>query len=82
MGQKKLLVIDPIQRSVIYEIIDSNMGFKSYVATVKILEINRDDYDKDKDKPADGCKIEWSYVCDRMEGWTFDDLFPCRLRLI
>ncbi|KAF7830106.1 lachrymatory-factor synthase-like [Senna tora] len=65
-AKEKLLVLDPIQRYVTYEVVDNNMGFKSYVATMKVLP-------KLKDEEG-GCKIEWSFVCDLVEGWTYEAL--------
>ncbi|KAJ6698043.1 LACHRYMATORY-FACTOR SYNTHASE [Salix purpurea] len=59
--KEKLVMIDRIERCLSYEIIENNVGFKSYVATIKVLPIN------------DGCKIEWSYVADPIEGWPVED---------
>ncbi|KAJ6406411.1 hypothetical protein OIU74_028339 [Salix koriyanagi] len=59
--KEKLVMIDRIERCLSYEIIENNVGFKSYVATIKVLPVN------------DGCKIEWSYVADPIEGWPVDD---------
>ncbi|GAU14249.1 hypothetical protein TSUD_308090 [Trifolium subterraneum] len=66
-AKEKLLKIDPIKRCLSYEIVDSNMGFKSYVATLKVVPINGDD------EAAAGCVIEWGFVCDPVEGWTLQD---------
>ncbi|KAK3213007.1 hypothetical protein Dsin_017713 [Dipteronia sinensis] len=51
-AKEKLLMIDPIQRCLSYEMLDNTYGFKSYVATIKVLPINGDG--------NIGCKIEWS----------------------
>ncbi|KAI9191625.1 hypothetical protein LWI28_011011 [Acer negundo] len=59
-AKEKLLMIDPIQRCLSYEVIDNNFGFKSYVATSKVLPIIN----------GGGCKIEWSFVADPIEGWS------------
>ncbi|WJX30164.1 hypothetical protein P8452_18732 [Trifolium repens] len=63
--KQKLLSIDPIQRVFSYSIIDGNVGFHSYVSTVKVLE---------KD---DGCVIEWFYEVEPVKGWKLEylDLF-------
>jgi hypothetical protein len=63
--KQKLLSIDPIQRVFTYSIIDGNVGFHSYVSTVKVLE---------KD---DGCVIEWLYEVEPVKGWKLEylDLF-------
>ncbi|KAK2392403.1 lachrymatory-factor synthase [Trifolium repens] len=66
-AKEKLLKIDPIKRCLSYEIVDNNMGFKSYVATLKVVPINDDDDDDEA-----GCVIEWGYVCDPVEGWTLE----------
>lgn len=64
-AKEKLLTIDPIQRCLSYEIVDNNMGFKSYVGTLKVLY-------GDAAKP--GCKVEWGFVSDPVEGWTIQAL--------
>ncbi|KAE9594987.1 hypothetical protein Lal_00041221 [Lupinus albus] len=66
-AKEKLLSIDPVQRCLSYEVNENNMGFKSYVATVKVLAIN-------EDAKVGGCKIEWGFVSDPMEGWRLQDL--------
>ncbi|XP_061369622.1 lachrymatory-factor synthase-like [Gastrolobium bilobum] len=71
-AKEKLLMIDPIQHCLIYEVVDSNMGFKSYVATLKLLPVTI--VSGDKPKPT-SCKIQWSFACDPVDGWTFDGLF-------
>ncbi|KAJ6743527.1 hypothetical protein OIU85_017468 [Salix viminalis] len=60
-AKEKLVTIDRIERCLSYEILENNVGFKSYVATIKVLPIN------------DGCKIEWSYTADPIEGWPVED---------
>ncbi|XP_020239035.1 lachrymatory-factor synthase [Cajanus cajan] len=62
-AKEKLLSIDPLQRCLSYEIVDNNLGFKSYVATLQVLPIHEG-----------GCKIEWGFVSDPVEGWSFQDL--------
>lgn len=69
----RLLWIDPIKRCFSYDMLDNNMGMKTYVATLRLLPINDDDDDDDGKLHACGCKIEWSFVCDPMEGWSFED---------
>ncbi|CAL5359172.1 unnamed protein product [Camellia sinensis] len=51
-----------------YEIADCNVGFKSYVSTVKIVPRGGGD---GKDE---GCVIEWSVTVDPVEGWRLEDL--------
>ncbi|KAE8678709.1 hypothetical protein F3Y22_tig00111402pilonHSYRG00138 [Hibiscus syriacus] len=60
---EKLLTIDPINHSLSYEILENNMGFKNYVATFKLLPVE-----------GNGCKIEWSFISDPIEGLRLEDL--------
>jgi hypothetical protein len=64
-AKEKLLTIDPIKRCLSYEILDNNIGLKSYVATMIVLPIDGDG--------IHGCKIEWSFVSDPIEGWRLED---------
>lgn len=66
---EKLLAIDPVVRCLSYEVLDNNLGFKSYVATIKLLPAKGDN---DLDKC--GCQIEWSFLADPVEGLTCDVL--------
>ncbi|KAL8214561.1 hypothetical protein R6Q57_004010 [Mikania cordata] len=59
---EKLLSMDPIQRTLSYEVTENNLGFKSYVGNVKVIETN------------DGCMIEWSFASDPVEGMKLEDL--------
>ncbi|KAJ1409813.1 START-like domain superfamily [Sesbania bispinosa] len=63
-AKEKLLTIDPVQRCLSYEVVDNNIGFKSYVATLRVVPSSN----------GDGCKIEWGFVSDPVEGWTFQDM--------
>ncbi|KAL6011773.1 hypothetical protein ACLOJK_002238 [Asimina triloba] len=63
-AKEKLLSIDPIRRSLSYEVIDSNLGFGWYVATVKVVE----------EEGRGGCVMEWSFVSDPVEGWSLEGL--------
>ncbi|GMJ15764.1 hypothetical protein like AT2G25770 [Hibiscus trionum] len=62
-AKERLIAIDHINRSLSYEIVESNIGFNSYVSTVKIV-----------DDGGDGCVIEWSFTVDPVEGWQLDDM--------
>lgn len=66
-ANEKLLSINSIERSLSYEVLDNNVGFKSYVATIKVLPINGGDGEQ-------GCQIEWSFIADPIEGWRSEDL--------
>ncbi|KAI3696651.1 hypothetical protein L6452_29101 [Arctium lappa] len=63
---EKLLSIDPVQRSLRYEIAENNLGFTFYVGELKVMELNGED-------DAGRCRIEWSFVCDPIEGWRLED---------
>ncbi|XP_071741999.1 lachrymatory-factor synthase-like [Rutidosis leptorrhynchoides] len=60
---EKLISIDPVERNLSYEVKENNIGFKHYVAEQKVIEIES------------GCKIEWLFVADPIEGWGLEDLF-------
>lgn len=60
--KQKLLSIDPIQRTFSYSIVDGNVGFHSYVSTVKVLP------------KEDGCEVEWIYEVEPVEGWKLEYL--------
>ncbi|XP_068638322.1 lachrymatory-factor synthase-like [Aristolochia californica] len=52
-AKEKLTAIDPVQRTLSYEIVDNNIGFGEYAATLKVSpDVN------------EGCTVEWSFVCD------------------
>ncbi|KAJ6361541.1 hypothetical protein OIU78_002052 [Salix suchowensis] len=66
-SKERLLMISPAEKCLSYEVLENNSGFKSYIATMKVLEING------SDAGENGCKIEWSFIADPVEGWTFED---------
>ncbi|XP_022730601.1 lachrymatory-factor synthase-like [Durio zibethinus] len=68
-AKERLIAIDHIGRSLSYQMVDSNIGFNSYVATVKIVPGGDDGHDH-----QDGCVIEWSFTVDPVEGWQLDDM--------
>ncbi|XP_059644014.1 lachrymatory-factor synthase-like [Cornus florida] len=63
---ERLIAIDPIDRSLSYEIVECNIGFKSYVSTVKIGPGGGDG--------GGGCVMEWWFEVDPVEGLTLEDL--------
>lgn len=71
---ERLLWIDPIKHCFSFEMLDNNLGLKTYVGTVRLLPID-DDADDAGKLHACGCKIEWSFVCEPMEGesWSFEE---------
>lgn len=66
---EKLKMIDPIKRCLSYEITDNNIGFKSYVGTWELFPINGEN-----DGAKAGCKFQWTFDSDPVEGWTFEEL--------
>ncbi|XP_057424924.1 lachrymatory-factor synthase-like [Lotus japonicus] len=65
-AKEKLLVNDPVQHCLSYAVIDSNIGFTNYVATMSVVPIAM--------AAEAGCKMEWGFVCDPVEGRTCEDL--------
>lgn len=63
---ERLTAVDDDARSLSYEIVDSNIGFESYLSTVKIVPQG--------EEGQDGCVIEWSFTVDPVEGWVLGDL--------
>lgn len=62
-SREKLVAVDPVERVMRYEIVESNIGFESYVSTVRILP-----------RDEEGCVIEWGFTVDPVGGWSVDDL--------
>ncbi|XP_058115115.1 lachrymatory-factor synthase [Magnolia sinica] len=64
-ANEKLLSIDPIGRTLSYEVIDNNVGFGWYVGTFKVST---------ESDGGEGCTIEWSFIADPMQGWSLEGL--------
>lgn len=62
---ERLTSVDHVQRSLSYEIVDSNIGFKSYVSKVQIVPDGEN---------QSGCVIEWCFTVDPVEGRALEDL--------
>ncbi|AEC07750.1 putative polyketide cyclase/dehydrase, START-like domain superfamily [Arabidopsis thaliana] len=62
-SKEKLVAVNPVERVMRYEIVESNTGFESYVSTVKILP-----------RGEDGCVIEWSFTVDPVRGLSLENL--------
>lgn len=64
-SKERLVAIDHDRRTLTYEIVDSNIGFESYVSTVKVV-------------PAagggGGCAVEWWIRLEAVEGCRLEDL--------
>lgn len=70
-AKEKLLTIDPTNRLLSYEIVENSVGFNKYVATFKVLPIVlplQEEEDGGGSKPVGGCRIEWSFIADPVEG--------------
>lgn len=64
-SKEKLVAVDPVERVMSYEIVESNIGFDSYVSTVKISPCG---------EYVDGCVVEWRFTVDSVRGLSLDDL--------
>ncbi|OMO96208.1 Polyketide cyclase/dehydrase [Corchorus capsularis] len=81
-ANEKLLTIDPTNLCMSYAVLENNLGFNNYVATLKVLPLptlqgdEKNEYDgRPCADAAAGCKIEWSFVVDPFDdGWKFEDL--------
>ncbi|KAK9946633.1 hypothetical protein M0R45_012084 [Rubus argutus] len=62
-SKERLTAVNDAERRCSYEIVDSNIRFKSYVSTVRVV-----------DDDEDGCMIEWSFAVDPVEGLVLEDL--------
>ncbi|RDX89104.1 Lachrymatory-factor synthase, partial [Mucuna pruriens] len=63
-SKERLVAVNDVDLSLKYEIVDSNIGFRSYESTIKVLS----------DGDSDGCMLEWSFVVDPVEGLVLEDL--------
>ncbi|KAK6140906.1 hypothetical protein DH2020_025368 [Rehmannia glutinosa] len=66
-SKERLLDVDPIGKWLSYEVLDNNMGLKTYKSTIKVLPIDGGD-------DSNGCLIEWSFLADPVEGFSYEDL--------
>ncbi|KAL1532527.1 lachrymatory-factor synthase-like [Salvia divinorum] len=64
--RERLTGMDPAGKWLSYEVVDSNMGFKNYKSTMKVVPIDGGD--------DLGCQIEWSFETDPIEGLSCEDL--------
>ncbi|XP_037409105.1 uncharacterized protein LOC119271345 [Triticum dicoccoides] len=58
-AREELLEADHAARRLRYAVVDSNMGFGRYVATLRVLGL---------DGGEGGCMISWAFECDAVEG--------------
>ncbi|XP_073301587.1 lachrymatory-factor synthase [Primulina huaijiensis] len=62
---ERLIAIDHAQMTFSYEIVDCNIGFKSYVSSIKVVPAGGS---------GRGCVVEWCFRVDPVVGWKFEDL--------
>ncbi|XP_039116391.1 lachrymatory-factor synthase [Dioscorea cayenensis subsp. rotundata] len=70
-SKEKLTAFDPLIRSYSYEILETNKGFGSYSATIRVVS------DPGACEEDNGCGLEWSFVADPIRGWTRDEFVEC-----
>ncbi|KAL2318197.1 hypothetical protein Fmac_032073 [Flemingia macrophylla] len=63
-SKERLLAVDDVDLIIKYDIVDGNVGFKSYESTIKVL--THDD--------SSGCMLEWSFAVDPVQGFALEDL--------
>nr|XP_043612048.1 lachrymatory-factor synthase-like [Erigeron canadensis] len=59
-SKERLVAVDPKQMSMSYEMVDCNVGFKSYLSTIKVVS-----------NGANGCVVNWSFSINPIEGLTY-----------
>ncbi|CAK8570536.1 unnamed protein product [Lathyrus sativus] len=62
-SKERLVAVDDVERCLTYEIVDCNIGFKSYESTMRVIG--------DGDG---GCVIEWLFAVDPVDGLESEDL--------
>ncbi|XP_071719482.1 lachrymatory-factor synthase-like [Rutidosis leptorrhynchoides] len=62
-SKERLVAVDQNKMSMTYEMVDCNIGYKSYVSTIKIVS-----------DEIEGCVVNWSFSVDPIEGLRFDYL--------
>ncbi|KNA14432.1 hypothetical protein SOVF_106710 [Spinacia oleracea] len=78
-AKERLLTIDPVQMCLSYDIVDNDVGFKSYVATMRLFPIEGGGVGGgggggEDDGKCVGCKFVWTFVADPVEGFTLEGL--------
>ncbi|XP_051137284.1 lachrymatory-factor synthase-like isoform X2 [Andrographis paniculata] len=64
--RERLVSVDSENRCLSYELLESNMGFKSYRSTIGVEPAAGDG--------GGGCRIVWSFAADPVEGLRYGDL--------
>ncbi|XP_021729218.1 lachrymatory-factor synthase-like [Chenopodium quinoa] len=67
LSKERLIAVDEVNKSLSYEIVESNIGLTSYVATVMISQGG-------DDLGNEGCVIEWSFTVDPVQGLKYEDM--------
>uniref|UniRef100_A0A7N0T5N7 Lachrymatory-factor synthase n=1 Tax=Kalanchoe fedtschenkoi TaxID=63787 RepID=A0A7N0T5N7_KALFE len=65
-GKERLLEMDHERRVMRYEVVENNVGLKGYVATIRVSDA--------EGEGGGGCKVEWSFVAEAVEGWGEEGL--------
>lgn len=65
-SKERLTAINHEDRTLVYEIVDSNIGFNSYKSTIKVTPRVGDG--------SHGCVIDWHFTLDPLEGRVLEDL--------
>ncbi|XP_057799856.1 lachrymatory-factor synthase-like [Salvia miltiorrhiza] len=68
-SKERLVAVDHAQKTFTYEIVDCNIGFKSYVSTIKVVPGGGDG-----DGGGGGCAVEWWISLEPVEGCELEDL--------
>ncbi|KAK1425981.1 hypothetical protein QVD17_14648 [Tagetes erecta] len=63
-SKERLVAVDHEKMSMSYEMLDCNVGFDSYLSTIKVVCGDDDE----------GCVVEWSFVVNPVEGLRYEDL--------
>ncbi|XP_041019270.1 uncharacterized protein LOC121261138 [Juglans microcarpa x Juglans regia] len=62
---EKLNKIDPIKKSLSYNVTENNVGIKTLEGTCSAYPISKES--------KQGCKLQWSFVADPIPGWEQDE---------
>ncbi|XP_041018061.1 uncharacterized protein LOC121260300 [Juglans microcarpa x Juglans regia] len=68
---EKLIRIDPIKKSLSYEVTENNVSIK----TRTLMAILSTSVYPTSEESKQGCKIQWSLVANPIKGWRQDDSY-------
>ncbi|KAL9226850.1 hypothetical protein vseg_002616 [Gypsophila vaccaria] len=63
-SKERLVEVNEAEMRLRYEIVDSNIGFESYVSTIELVSVDE----------GDGCVVEWGFSVEPVRGLRFEDL--------